>query len=575
MTAYVLKSAFALAMLYTCFALLLSRETLHKFNRVMLLGIVVASMVLPTVCLRTSQSTTIGKVVQTMDNYRKGIIPVETSDIMSNGIVADNSVQQETDVSEEQSASLRVMDAAELLYLLGLCIVLSALAYRAIGLLRLLRGGLRTKDAHGNTIIIKGGDCPPFSFWHYIVISAKDYEQHRRSILTHEQEHARLGHSYDLLMMEVLKVVQWFNPFVYLLERDLRAVHEYQADEAVIRQGIDATQYQILLVTKAVGMRLQPLANSLSRSKLKNRILMMKRKQSSHLACLKAACLLPVVAVSLMASATVVNENGQNNVAADDNSYVYTFERNEELEYDPQKPLPQSANRRYDMIQYWLEQHMQYTDEMRRRGIGGDFTVQPYVKADGSFTDVKMDDNIDPVLKAEVMRLLNGIPKPLLKGALPLTTREGYTYITVSIFDPTLARQPFNKPEKLISYHESFKKGQKVPRSLRAGYTVCVPLGATYTDADGSSRIIKRRDLIYLNGMASDYFRVGVTADALLLLDGVPFDKNSLPELSADNLKEIIFKKDFPTSDLHYEGTARGTDITATGERFTVELKTK
>lgn len=571
MIAYILKSALTLAMLYCVFTLLLSRETLHRFNRMVLLCIICVSLVLPVVHLQTSRSTMVGQVVQTIDKVQSQPFSAlkEEDSSASDGVYVEDSTIIPLHVEDTKESILPV--SLTTIYLLGLGITLGVFLYRAAILFLLLRKGHRIKDERGNTLIIKGGDCPPFSFWHYIVISVKDYENNRPSILIHEQEHIRLGHSYDLLLVETLKVVQWFNPFVYLLERDLRAVHEYQADEAVIRQGIDATQYQILLVTKAVGMRLQTLANSLSRSKLKNRILMMKRKQSSPLASLKAACLLPVAALSLMASAQVTDD-GQNNRSSDGTGYVYTFERNEKLEYNAQKPIPQGADLCYEMVEYWLEQHMQYTNEMRRRGIGGNFTVQPYVKADGSFTNVKMDENIDPLLKAEVMRLLHSVPKPLLKGMLARTTREGYVYITISIFDPTLAHQPFNKRDKLIVYREDHGKNtsRRFPR-----YTMCIPLGATYTDANGSSRIIKRRDLIYLNGMASDYFRIGVTTDARLLLDGVPFDKNNLPDLPADSLKEVVFKKDTTSSKLHYEGTARKKDVNAVGERFTVELRTR
>ena len=569
MIAYVLKSALALAMFYSVFTLLLSRETLHRFNRAMLLGIVVLSMVLPAVHVQTHRQTMAGQVAHAIGKVQAQPLSALSVEVEPDANLAYVETSAPLPTNEADGFALPVSLAA--IYLLGVGIALVLFSYRTAILFRLLRKGHRISDAHGNTIILKGGNCPPFSFWHYIVLSVGDYEHNRRSILAHEQEHIRLHHSYDLLLLQVVKTVQWFNPFVYLLERDLRAVHEYQADEAVIRQGIDAKQYQILLVTKAVGMRLQPLANSLSRSKLKNRILMMKRKQSSPLASLKAACLLPVVALSLMASAQVTNDS-QNNPSSNGTGYVYTFERNEKLEYTPQKPIPRGTDLCYEMVEYWLEQHMQYTDEMRRRGIGGNFTVQPYVKADGSFTDVKMDENIDPVLKAEVMRLLRSIPKPLLKGVLARTTREGYVYITISIFDPTLAHQPFNKREKLIVYREDHGKNtsRRFPR-----YTMSIPLGATYTDANGSSRIIKRRDLIYLNGMASDYFRMGVTTDARLLLDGVPFDKNNLPDLPADSLKEVVFKKDTASSKLHYEGTARGKDVNAVGERFVVELRTR
>ena len=549
---YILKSAITLALLYNCFFFFLSKETFHRFNRCMLVGIMLTSLIVPLLHFTTEHPTVINEEVYLVQTY----------------IEHDNIPIVTTPAAVHRLTWVQVVAAV---YLTGVAAMLILTFVQVFSLVRMLHGGLRHTDSEGNTIVLLKGDVTPFSIFRYIVMNVQDYEQHSLYILTHEQEHIRLHHSYDLLLLQVVKTVQWFNPFVYLLERDLRAVHEYQADEAVIRQGIDAKQYQILLVTKAVGMRLQPLANSLSRSKLKNRILMMKRKQSSPLASLKAACLLPIVALSLMASAQVTNDS-QNNPSSNGTGYVYTFERNEKLEYNPQKPIPRGTDLCYEMVEYWLEQHMQYTDEMRRRGIGGNFTVQPYVKADGSFTDVKMDENIDPVLKAEVMRLLRSVPKPLLKGVLARTTREGYVYITISIFDPTLAHQPFNKREKLIVYREDHGKNtsRRFPR-----YTMSIPLGATYTDANGSSRIIKRRDLIYLNGMASDYFRMGVTTDARLLLDGVPFDKNNLPDLPADSLKEVVFKKDTASSKLHYEGTARGKDVNAVGERFIVELRTR
>ena len=135
-------------------------------------------------------------------------------------------------------------------------------------------------------------------------MSVEDYENHRRNILTHEQEHIRMYHSYDLLLLQVVKVLQWFNPFVWLLENDLKALHEYQADEAVINQGIDAKQYQQLLVVKAVGNRLQPFANNLRRGSLKKRIIMMYQKKSNRWMMLKALFVLPVTCFAIYAFAT-------------------------------------------------------------------------------------------------------------------------------------------------------------------------------------------------------------------------------------------------------------------------------
>ena len=134
-------------------------------------------------------------------------------------------------------------------------------------------------------------------------MSVHDYENNRDCILKHEQEHIRLGHTYDLMLWEVVKTIQWFNPFVWLLGRDLRSIHEFEADRAVIKQGIDAKTYQTLLVEKAIGKRLQPLANNLNHSSLKRRIMMMYQKESSRWMMLKALCALPVAALTVAAFA--------------------------------------------------------------------------------------------------------------------------------------------------------------------------------------------------------------------------------------------------------------------------------
>ena len=135
-------------------------------------------------------------------------------------------------------------------------------------------------------------------------MNVQDYEQHSLYILTHEQEHIRLGHTYDLLLLEAMKTFQWFNPFVWFISRDLKAVHEYEADQAVIHQGIDAKSYQQLLVMKVVGNRLQPFTNNLGHGSLKKRIIMMYKKPSSRWLTLKALCAIPVVALTINAFAT-------------------------------------------------------------------------------------------------------------------------------------------------------------------------------------------------------------------------------------------------------------------------------
>ena len=308
---YALKSALLLTLLYGGFSSLLSRETFHRFNRVVLLGIMLLSLVLPAVHITVS--TPISTMMpdwlepEELSELQTAVItPVEETDgHRPEGTAAfSDSPAFAPNGPSDQTSALSISDFLYYLYIIGVAIALMRFLWRSIQLGRSLRGGLRSHDGQGNTVIVKGGEFAPFSFMHWIVISVSDYEQHRRSILTHEQAHARLGHSWDVLLLELVQAVQWFNPFAWLLGRELKAIHEYEADEAVICQGIDAKQYQQLLVIKAVGDRLQLFANTLNRGSLKQRINMMQQQKSNRWRMLRAAFAIPVAALAVVAFAT-------------------------------------------------------------------------------------------------------------------------------------------------------------------------------------------------------------------------------------------------------------------------------
>ena len=285
---FITRSAISLALLYSLFFACLSRETFHRFNRVCLLLTMLVSLVLPVVHFTVSHPTAVQEVVQIPAVYLRQMP------------IANVSIGEGTG----EGLSLTWGQLLTYIYLAGVGVMLVLLLVQTIRLCRLMRGGLRHTDNRGNTVILKPSVRSPFSLFRWIVMSVDDYEQHRQSILTHEQEHIRLHHSYDLLLLEAMKVLQWFNPFIWLLGHDLRAIHEYEADEAVIKQGIDAKHYQQLLVLKAVGNRLQPFANTLGRGSLKQRIIMMYQKKSNRWMMLKALFVIPAMGFALYAFAT-------------------------------------------------------------------------------------------------------------------------------------------------------------------------------------------------------------------------------------------------------------------------------
>ncbi len=282
---YILKSAVILALLYSLFYFFLKKETFHRFNRVCLIFTLVASLVLPLVHISTSHPSAVNQAVMASTTYVTTLPTIVVT-------------------PETKAPLLTWNDVLAYTYWIGLCVMLLYLALQIVQTYLLIKGGLRHTDKFGNTVILKDDVKSPFSIFHFIVMSVEDYENHRQNILTHEQEHIRMCHSYDLLLLEVVKVIQWFNPFVWFLENDLKALHEYQADEAVINQGIDAKQYQQLLVVKAVGNRLQPFANNLRRGSLKKRIIMMYQKKSNRWMMLKALFILPMTCFAIYAFAT-------------------------------------------------------------------------------------------------------------------------------------------------------------------------------------------------------------------------------------------------------------------------------
>ena len=287
MMLYVIKAAITLALLYSCFFLFLSKETFHRFNRCMLVGIMLVSLVMPMFHFTTEHPTTLNEEVYQMQNY----IQHDTAPII---------------VTAQQPQGITWIQALTWIYMAGVVLMLILTLVQATSLIRFMSSGVRHTDSQGNTVILHNNDVPPFSIFRYIVMSVKDYESSRQYILTHEQEHIRLGHTYDLLLLQGMKTLMWFNPFIWFLSRDLKAVHEYEADQAVINQGIDAKSYQQLLVMKVVGNRLQPFTNNLNHGSLKKRIVMMYQKPSNRWLMLKALCAIPVAALTINTFATPI-----------------------------------------------------------------------------------------------------------------------------------------------------------------------------------------------------------------------------------------------------------------------------
>ena len=279
---YILKSSVCLAMFYLFYRSLLSKETFHRFNRVALLGVLVLSCLIP-------------------------MIEVTTHDASAFLVLEEMILMAEVEpagVLDETSNPFPWRALMLLVYMAGILFFVIRHLWSLGRMLRLLRVSRKEDLGDGITLFVHGDkEVAPFSWMKNIAVSETDLAESREAVLTHERAHIHNRHSWDLLLGEVCVFFQWFNPAAWLLKQELQTIHEYEADEWVIENGIDAKTYQLLIIKKAVGARLYSIANSFNHSSLKKRITMMIKKKSNPWARMKCLVALPLAAVAVAAFA--------------------------------------------------------------------------------------------------------------------------------------------------------------------------------------------------------------------------------------------------------------------------------
>ena len=417
---YDLKVAVLIAVFYMFYRLMLAHETFHRVNRMVLLLTAIASFVLPLCVITIHKTVTIQQSAQ----------------------VAIGEFQPAA-VVDEASAMPLWQIALPILFIIGMVATLAHTLWSLFKIIRIIRQSELYPQADGTTICVTGNaSLAPFSWMHYIVMNRSDYETQNAAILTHERGHIRLHHSWDLLLVDTLTALQWFNPAMWMLRSDLRAIHEYEADGEVLSQGINARQYQYLLITKAAGIGGYSLANGISHSTLKNRINMMLHTKSSRRSLLKLLALIPIVAIALAVNAEQVvdvrydspqkqiTKKGKKNATINmgDNKttlqIVETETRAETTEaptaegtfepvqgdvFDVVEEMPQYPGGPQALFEF-LSQNVQYPKEAAKAGIQGRVIVTFVVEKDGSICESKVVKSVDPSLDAEALRVINAMP---------------------------------------------------------------------------------------------------------------------------------------------------------------------
>ena len=413
---YDAKVAVLIAIFYMFYRLMLARETFHRVNRLTLLLTAAASFVLPLCVITLHETVTVEAVPKVL--------------------VGDVQMEVAADAGPEWWQVL-----LPAIFIIGIVATLGHTLMSMFRILMLIKRSEKHTQPDGITICVTSNDqIQPFSWMHYIVMNRRDYEDCNPAILAHERGHIRLRHSWDLLLVDTLTALQWFNPAMWMLRQDLRAIHEYEADGAVLSQGINARQYQYLLISKAAGIGGYSLANGISHSTLKNRINMMLHKKSERRSLLKLLALIPIVGLALALSARTVTDyvydepqkqqpvkkgkkagtikvNGQEIKVVEQDDIV-TMEGEVEASaqespaddaFDVVEQMPEYPGGPKALMEF-LNNNVQYPAEAEKAGIQGRVIATFVVEKDGSISNAKVVKSVDPLLDAEALRVIDAMP---------------------------------------------------------------------------------------------------------------------------------------------------------------------
>ena len=392
---YMLRSGLYLSLFYAFYLLVMRRTTFFRLNRALLLAGSYLCLLLPLIRLRT--------ITVSIVSEGPTMVGVE-----GEGVAA--------------SAPFPWQTVLLGLYLAGALATLALYGVSAWKMGRLIRSG-KAEEREGCRLVLLDQDVPSFSWGRKVVMSRRDLAQNP-AIFTHERMHVQCRHSVDMILFLPLQCVFWWNPLVWITREELRLVHEYEADEGVIQNGIDATQYQLLLVRKAVGEHRFTLASGFQHAQLKNRIAMMLKPISPLWMRYAYLILFPVLAVFMYACNPTKNnqvpapaaaeEVAPEAIPADDAPQtieVAVPEKGEAVPFQLVETKPGFNGGDANEFSKWVNSQLKYPEQAKKDKIQGRVTLQFTVGADGVVRDARVIRGAHELLDAEALRVVSASPK--------------------------------------------------------------------------------------------------------------------------------------------------------------------
>ena len=403
--AYSIGISLPIILMWAIYKTLLAHTTLHRFNRMVLLSIyATALLIIP--------------LLQSIPSLALS----ETNAIISvSDITATIAHEQQTD----KSAGITLLPILLDIYVVGAIALLLKLIIALLRTLFLLKKSRHIKVNGYNLVLHHHKGIVPFSWCRWIVMSQRDYNEQGDLIIAHESAHLRKRHWIDLIIAELVIILNWFNPVAWFMRSALQDIHEYEADESVLKSGnVNFETYQLFLIKKTVGTRFAAIANSLNHSSLKKRITMMLSKKSQSKARMRALALVPATALALVfvnnsaiastlssvaSTEAVANMSDKDSEKSSVNAAQQSPDNEKGDVIKAPDEMPQFPGGMKALMEY-ISQNIRYPEEAIKANKEGTVIVQFVITKTGEIKETKVARSQGESLDAEAVRVVNSLP---------------------------------------------------------------------------------------------------------------------------------------------------------------------
>lgn len=407
LTHYLLPVAIGLMVLWVAYRLLFTNSNRFQFNRFYLLTAMLFSLALPLVGMMMGQSSP--QVMALKKTLFNGFMLDEIT--ISYGEPSTASLP-EIVIGQPERMHISLWQVLGFIYLAGVVVTALLFLFKMGKLVvMIIRSPKRKMD--GYTMVFTHKEHGPYSFFRYAFFTDENVNP---DIIRHELSHISHHHSWDILMVELMKIFQWFNPFIYFYKRELQSLHEYIADDDVVATGADKRNYMMLILQQCTAVDFSDMSNNFSLILTKKRIKMITKHEKAKGFWWKLLATLPVLALLLIvnarASAQQMKKTDQTvyELNTSEITDVKINKMDNDTVYNIVEVMPEFPGGMDKMANY-LSDNIKYPEEAKDKGISGRVFLSFVIEKDGSVNEVKVMKSVDPLLDNEAVRVVKGMPK--------------------------------------------------------------------------------------------------------------------------------------------------------------------